>query len=102
EIAALYRGHRLTALTDQTPSTLDALHAAVERAAAQGYVISHGSMESGGISISAPVVDASGALVAAIDISCPESAFGKAALGTPYKPALLHAADEISKRLAPR
>jgi len=48
ELAALYRGHALAALTDQTPTTLDALYAAVQRAAAQGYVVSHGSMEAGG------------------------------------------------------
>ena len=102
EIAALYRGHALTALTDQTPTTLDSLYAAVQRAAAQGYVVSHGSMEAGGISLSAPVVDAGGALVAAIDISCPESAFDKAALDTLYKSELLRTAGEIAKRLAPR
>ena len=48
------------------------------------------------------MIDAGGTLVAAIDISCPESAFDKAALDTRYKAALLHAAGEIAKRLAPR
>jgi DNA-binding IclR family transcriptional regulator len=101
-LAELYDGHPLTALTAQTPTTLAALEAAIARAAARGHVVSRGSMEAGGISICAPVADASGTLVAAIDISCPETAFDSSALETRYVPEVLAAAQAITQRLAPR
>jgi DNA-binding IclR family transcriptional regulator len=95
----LYAGVRLVALTDQTPVTLEALAARVARAAADGYVVSRGSVEAGGISISAPVHDNGGGLVAAIDISCPASAFDEQALQTHYVASLLDTARQISARI---
>ena len=64
----------------------------VARAAADGYVVSRGSVEAGGISISAPIHDRSGALVAAIDISCPASAFDESLLDTHYLASLMQTA----------
>jgi DNA-binding IclR family transcriptional regulator len=75
QLFELYAGERLITLTDQTPTTMEALAARVARATADGYLVSRGSVEAGGISLSAPVHDRSGALVAAIDISCPASAY---------------------------
>ena len=42
---------------------------------AAGHAISHGAVEPGGSSIAAPVRDRDGRVVAAIDISAPDSAF---------------------------
>jgi DNA-binding IclR family transcriptional regulator len=98
----LYGSERLPALTDQTPTTLEALATRVAQATADGYVVSRGSVEAGGISLSAPVHDSSGALVAAIDISCPASAFDEAALETHYLASLLQTAQRISARVVPR
>jgi DNA-binding IclR family transcriptional regulator len=102
QLFELYAGVRLTALTDQTPTTLEALAASVARAAADGYVVSRGSVEAGGISVSAPIHDTGGNLVAAIDLSCPASAFDEAALETRYLAALLETARRLSARVAAR
>lgn len=102
QLFELYAGERLAALTDQTPTTLEALATKVARATADGHVLSRGSVEAGGISLSAPVHDSSGALVAAIDISCPASAFDEAALETHYLPSLLQTAQRISARIVPK
>lgn len=99
---ALYKGERLVALTEQTPTTLEVLGKRTARAASDGYMVSRGSVEAGGISIAAPVHDTGGELVAAIDISCPASAFAESALETHYLPALLETARRISMRIAPR
>lgn len=98
----LYHGIRLKPLTDQTPVTLEALAQKVAQAAADGYIVSRGSVEAGGISISGPIHDRSGDLVAAIDISCPASAFNEAILETHYVASLLDIAGRISARIAPR
>lgn len=98
----LYAGVRLQALTEQTPVTLEALAGRVARAVADGYVVSRGSVEAGGISISAPVHDSGGELVAAIDISCPASGFDESQLETLHVPALLETAQRMSARIVPR
>jgi DNA-binding IclR family transcriptional regulator len=102
QLFELYAGARLVALTGQTPVTLEELASKVARAAADGHVVSRGSVEPGGISISAPVHDSAEELVAAIDISCPASAFEESALDTRYLASLLETARRISARIAPR
>jgi DNA-binding IclR family transcriptional regulator len=99
ELAALYRGEALPALTGRTPSSPEALAEAVGRAARDGFVISRGIMEPGGSSICAPVHDRRGSVVAAVDISGPDSAFDLAALETRYLGAVRDAARRISERL---
>jgi len=102
QLFELYGNVRLVALTQQTPTTLEALASKVARAAADGHVVSRGSVEPGGISISAPVHDNGKELVAAIDISCPASAFDESVLETRYLASLLETARRISLRIAPR
>ena len=102
QLFELYAGVRLTALTEQTPVTLEGLASKIAHAAADGYVVSRGSVEPGGISISAPVHDSAEELVAAIDISCPASAFDESTMETHYLASLLEAARRISSRIAPR
>ena len=99
ELAEIYHDRTLKGLTAQTPTTVDALVARVAQAGAKGYVVSHGIVETGGISISAPVMDGSGQTVAAIDISGPESAFRQKLLEKKYLPPVLEAAARVSARL---
>ncbi len=92
-------GVALQRLTNQTPTTLKALRAATARAAADGYVISRGAVELGGISIAAPVVDAAGEIVACIDVSGPEIAYDAAQIEQRYKTEVVRSAAQISRRL---
>ena len=68
-------------------------------AATQGYIISRGFAEQGGCSVSAPVFNKDGAIVAAIDISGPDSAFDHSKFEDFYKPEVIRAAGLISERL---
>ena len=102
QLFELYGGVRLVPLTEQTPITLEALAAKVARSAADGYVVSRGSVEPGGISIAAPVYNSGGDLVAAIDISCPASAFDEAALETHYLVSVRETARRVAARIVPR
>jgi IclR family pca regulon transcriptional regulator len=98
-LAALYDGAALAPLTDKTPASAQALAQAVRRAGREGHVISRGMMEAGGSSVCAPVHDRAGRVVAAIDVSGPDSAFDLEALGTRYLDAVRHAARRIAERL---
>ncbi|SMF38836.1 transcriptional regulator, IclR family [Tistlia consotensis] len=99
ELASLYAGVELQALTAQTPTTLQALRAATVRAAADGYVISRGAVELGGISIAAPLLDAAGEVVACIDVSGPEVAYDPAQIEQRYRNEVVRSAALISRRL---
>ena len=99
EIAALFGQHKFERLTDQTPRDLGALSQCIARAVHTGYVISHGIMETGGSSVSAPVFDKSGRVVAAIDVSGPDSAFDMEHLQDRYVREVVLAAARISARL---
>ncbi|MRG74024.1 helix-turn-helix domain-containing protein [Alphaproteobacteria bacterium HT1-32] len=99
DIATLFKGATLEPLTDKTPVTLQALMEKVMLAATQGYIISRGFAEQGGCSVSAPVFNKDGAIVAAIDISGPDSAFDHSKFEDFYKPEVIRAAGLISERL---
>lgn len=71
DLVNLYEGVELTAYTDATPTSLGDLINVIERDRAAGYVLSWEAFESNLASIAAPVLDASGAMVASINISCP-------------------------------
>ena len=99
EISSLYKNHSMNALTAQTPRSRRALMHAVERAAKHRYVVSHGTVHAGGKSIVAPVYDAAGKMVGAIDISGPDQAFETKDLESRYLPDVLKTASRISARL---
>lgn len=98
EISALYKGRSLESLTEQTPRSRRSLLETIADAGARGYVISNGSVHAGGKSIAAPIRDAAGRIVAALDISGPDQAFTKD-LENAYLPAVLKTAAEVSARL---
>ena len=99
EIARLFAQTRLRPLTQLTPRTLDELCAAVRQAKARGTVISNGIAEAGGRSVSAPVKNAEGRVVAAIDISGPASVFRDDRFEEVYVPAVQNAGARLSVRL---
>ena len=99
EIAALYDGVAMKAATAKTPTSRAALLQAVARAASDGHVVSRGFLEPGGSTVAAPVVDRAGRIVAAIDVSGPDSSFDFAKIQSLYVPAVRKAAAAISLRL---
>jgi DNA-binding IclR family transcriptional regulator len=99
ELEELFRKERFVPLTSQTPTSTPELIATVEAAAARGHVVSRGVMEAAGSSISAPIIDRRGTVVAAIDISGPDSAFDLDQIDGRYLAAVRATAKRISERL---
>ncbi|MEO5701899.1 MAG: IclR family transcriptional regulator [Casimicrobiaceae bacterium] len=75
ELAALFPESAFASLTEQTPRNLQELTQRIAASRAQGHAISHGAVEPGGSSIAAPIRDRNGHVVAALDISGPDTAF---------------------------
>ena len=99
-VDALYRDAPLFKVTPKTPTTLPALHAMLAQVREAGLVDSRSAYEAGIDSIAAPVLDHAGAVIAAINASGPESAFG----GTRQRRAEIaravrEAACDISRRM---
>lgn len=99
EIASLFNGVRFDPVSEHTPLGVEPLLRHVADAAAKGYVVSRGLVENGGSSVTAPVLDKEGRVIAAIDISGPDSAFDLDALETRYVEAVTRTAQQISRRL---
>jgi DNA-binding IclR family transcriptional regulator len=68
-----FSGAALPTFSDRTPATIDELEALLAEDRARGYVISHSNFEAGIASVAAPVFDASGDVIAAINASSPEN-----------------------------
>ena len=101
-LRALYEQREMKPATSHTPTTLNALMSRVHEAASTGHVVSRGFNEPGGSSISAPVRDHTGAIIAGIDISGPDVAFDFELMYTQYVPAVLETARDISAALGHR
>lgn len=99
ELSALLAGVAFMPLTGQTPRTEAALRRRIAEGMVSGRVVSHGIVEPGGSSISAPIRNRDGRIVAAIDIAGPDSAFDLAEFGTRYATEVVEAATRISHRL---
>lgn len=99
EIRSMFARTTMRSLTELTPLDAEALCQAVRQAEARKTVISHGIAEAGGRSVSAPARDAEGRVVAAIDISGPQSVFREDAFEALYVPAVQSAAANLSARL---
>jgi DNA-binding IclR family transcriptional regulator len=102
ELRALYEQRDMKPATPHTPTTLNALMSRVHDAARIGHVVSRGFNEPGGSSISAPVHDHAGAIIAGIDISGPDVAFDFDLMYTHYVPTVLETARGISAALGHR
>lgn len=100
ELAALYPDDSLLErFTADTATTLDQLRRMLARDRARGYVISLGTYVPSGCSVSAPVRDVSGKIVAAINMSCARDPAVEKQLGGKLKDELLATAAEISANL---
>ena len=99
ELAQLFPARSFTRLTEQTPRNVVDLVARIAAAVGAGHAISHGAVEPGGSSIAAPVRDRDGRVVAAIDISAPDSAFDLTKFESRDVGEVIAAANRISTRL---
>jgi DNA-binding IclR family transcriptional regulator len=99
ELASLYPPASFVPLTEQTPRNVGELAHRIATAVAAGHAISHGAVEPGGSSIAAPIRDRDGRVVAAIDISAPDSAFAPGTFETIDVLEVTDTAARISARL---
>ncbi len=99
EVARLYEGIELTPYTSQTATTLQALRQKLDGDRSCGYVISRAAFEVGIASVAAPLLDASGSVVGAVNISTPEAAASEDSLRNQILNEVLAAASEISSWL---
>ena len=98
-VAQLYGGEKLRPYTDQTATTLPALRKRLDEDRARGCVVSRAAFEAGIASVAAPLFDASGSVVGAVNISTPQAADPAARLETDVLEAVLAAAGDISSWL---
>ena len=89
----------LAAATRETATTLDALEAQLSEVRARGYALSVAGFEAGISSVGAPVLNAGGDIVAAINITGPDSQFGRDRLLAEVVGPVCDTAEEISRRL---
>ncbi len=99
EMSKLFGEDDFVPMTDQTPKNLGELMAKVSQSAARGFAVSRGAVEAGGSSIAAPILNRDGKIVAAIDISGPDSAFDMSRIETRDVDEVMNAAQRISARL---
>ena len=95
----MYADQPLKAVTDETAVTLAALHVKIGEDRAAGVAWSDGQFERGISSVAAAVFDASGAPVAAINVSGQTVRFDGKAHRKTIEDATLKAAEDISLRL---
>ncbi len=102
EIAEEFSDVDFKILTEHTPKDVGELGENVRAAHQRGFVISRGFVQRGGSTITAPVFDDGGNIVAVIDISGPDSGFNFERMESFYAPAVVAAAQEISRNLGHR
>lgn len=99
EITALFKDREFRVFTERTPRDQSELAMHITRSITDGYAISRGVLEAGGSSIAAPVIDKGGHVLAAVDISGPDSAFDLSKMETFYLSEVRNAAERISQRV---
>lgn len=87
------------ALTEHTPTDLDTLLERTRAARRDGFVTSHGFLEPGGTSVSAPIRNAAGDVAASISIAGPSASVDASALGSRYVSMVVDAAAQVSAQL---
>lgn len=96
EIRDLYKGVRLKAFTDQTPTSITQLCEKVATDRERGYVLSRGHFESDIWTIAAPVFDHSGRIIAAASVTYPANTVNRATFEGLTKDQVCGTAREIS------
>lgn len=102
ELDQLFLGRSLQKYTEQTPTSLPVLKAMLMRDRQRGYVISRAFYEKGVCGIAAPIRDATGRVVAAINLIAPDSRIDAGQLEGPLKEAVMDTARTISSWLGYR
>jgi IclR family pca regulon transcriptional regulator len=95
----LYAHEPLVARTPRTITSLDDLLLALDEVARQGYALANEELEIGYRSISAPVFDRSGKVVAAINVSTATGRVSMSQLLDEMLPQLVETAGRISRLL---
>jgi DNA-binding IclR family transcriptional regulator len=98
-VRRLYDGVPMAASTPHTPVTVTQLFACLAEERAAGLAWSDGYFEPGICSVAAPVFDATGVPVAALNVSGPESAFHGVGRRERIGGTVQEAAEDISRRL---
>jgi len=99
DITHLFDGASFKKMTDHTPKDVSELIGRVRDARKRGYVVSRGFVQRGGSTITAPIFDETGKVVAVIDISGPDSGFNFDKIDSFYVPAVVDTAKEISRSM---
>lgn len=99
QVDALYRGQKMTAISKQTPITLEQLRCQLDKDRACGLAWSDGFVEPDLSSVAAAVLDASGRPVAALNVSGRGDEFADPGRRQQIGEAVRDAAEEISHRL---
>jgi IclR family pca regulon transcriptional regulator len=100
ERARVLAGISFEALTPRTIVTAEALAAELDRVARQGFALVDQELELGLRSIAAPIRDAGGAVIAAVNLSVPAATLSPAEMRSRLLAPLLHTAAEIARDLA--
>ena len=98
-LAAAFGAAPLTAMTEQTPTTLKELAGILAADRGRGYIASRSFYERGVASLAAPVRDETGTIVAAISVVTSEHMVDAEAMQGAVKDHVLKAAAEISRWL---
>ncbi|NJC73085.1 helix-turn-helix domain-containing protein [Planosporangium thailandense] len=96
-LQAYLDGVELRKLTPRTIDDAEALRAELERVRQQGYAVVDGEREEGVRSAAAPVRDASGAVIAAINVSANAARVSLESLREEFVPHLVATADAVSR-----
>jgi DNA-binding IclR family transcriptional regulator len=102
ELRALYRGVRMERFSEQTPTTVDALYQRIAEERQSGFVSWRSAIIPGIATVSAPVRDAEGRIVAALNISDYESLPVMQEQNGRVKDEVLRTAAAVSQRLGYR
>jgi len=102
ELQQLYAGAELQQITEQTATTVPALHQLLSEERERGYALSLSAFEAGVVSVGGGIRDSSAKIIAAINITGPQTVFDRETLEGEIKDRVLEAAGAISKRLGYR
>ncbi|MCC5950065.1 MAG: helix-turn-helix domain-containing protein [Nitriliruptoraceae bacterium] len=102
EVAAVWAASDRAEPTPKTVTSLAAFQATIEEARAKGYAMVDQELELGVRSVAAPVRDAAGAIVAAINVSTHVSRTSKSELVRTVVPPLRRAVADVERAVATR
>lgn len=99
DLKLLYRGVKMERFSSETPGTVEELHTRLEEEREKGYVAYRSEFAQGIASVAAPVRDATGRIVAGINVSDHESLPAMQDLDGKLKDEVLRAAKTTSRGL---